>query len=475
MPDTKYLTQRSGLWLFRRRVPDDCRQIFNDNTFVVKSLETHNIREARAKRNQMVAEMDMLILKHRSTPDSESDTEYYKSMLALYISADHDALSEEYSQVMGKLEAVIGSKDIKPNLAHLVDQLPTMSESARSKVLADEHAKAQLEEIPDSDERVRAKALQNAYLGIQHDLAHTSLKDALKQHLDDNGHQLKANTHIQVKNSVSRFLSTIDKVDIPLKDIGRKMVKNFINVQQAHRSGSTVKNYVTFMSSIWKHAADLEDISGSNPFAGHKIEKDATQSFQLFEDDELATIFKETEKYKGHKDNFKYIIPRLGYVTGCRIEELCSLTCEQIVEDAETGISYIQVDEGKTKNAVRKIPIHDWVKDAVLAQKKAVGSGILFPLLETQRNDGKRGDKVSKWFGRLKKDVVTRDVKTGFHSFRVHVATNFERAEVAESTAVWILGHTRNLSLSYGLYSKGPTLGKLKEVIELLPVADGWG
>jgi integrase len=376
---------------------------------------------------------------------------------------------------MRKLEEVIGSKDMSPNLDHLADQLPTMSDGERSKVLAEEHAKAYIEQIPDADERVRAKALQNAYLGIQHDLAHTSLKDALTRHLEDNGHKLKTNTHTQIKKSVSRFLSTIDKVDIPLKDIRRKTVKNFINVQLAHRAGATVKNYVTFMSSIWKHAADIEDVSGSNPFAGHKIEKNVTQSFQLFSDIELSAIFKTTEKYKDHKENFKYIIPRLGYVTGCRIEELCSLTCEQIIEDIESRIAYIQVTDGKTANAVRKIPIHEWVKDAVLAQKKAVGTGILFPLLETQRNDGKRGDKVSKWFGRLKSDFVTRDVKTGFHSFRVHVATNFEQAEVAESTAVWILGHTRNLSLSYGLYSKGPTLGQLKEVIELIDVADDWG
>ena len=38
-----------------------------------------------------------------------------------------------------------------------------------------------------------------------------------------------------------------------------------------------------------------------------------------------------------------------------------------------------------------------------------------------------------------------------------------------ERTVVWLLGHTCNLSLSYGLYSKGMDVKQLKEAIDLIP------
>jgi len=440
----------------------------------MKSLETHHLHEARLRRNQMNAEFETMIHDHRKDDASISDSQYYRSLIASHLSDDEDILEKRYSLLTDKLDLLNRDKHIPPNLEHLANQLPTMSPTERQQLINEEQQKAYIEQIPDADERLQAKALQNAYLGIRHDLAHTSLKGALKQHLEDNGPNLKINTLTQIKKAVSRFLETIGKVDIPLKDIGRKMVKTFITAQLKERSGSTVKNYVTFISGAWKHAEDLELISGANPFAGHKIKKSPTESFQLFEDGELTAIFKATEKYNGTLDGYKYLLPRLGYVTGCRIEELCSLKCEQFMTDKDTDITYLEVLVGKTDNAKRRIPLHDWVVEDVRDQLQKVGTGYLFPTLTTQRNDGKRGDKVSKWFGRVKAKCTSGDVKQGFHSFRVHVATNLERGHVVESTAVWILGHTRALTLSYGLYSKGMNLSQLKEAIDVIPIDDAW-
>ena len=63
------------------------------------------------------------------------------------------------------------------------------------------------------------------------------------------------------------------------------------------------------------------------------------------------------------------------------------MTCEQIVTNEETGISYFEVLEGKTDNAKRKIPLHDWIADEVLELRNKLGTGLLFPSLTTQRLD----------------------------------------------------------------------------------------
>jgi len=440
----------------------------------MKSLGTHNLREATARRNQMNAEFERMVHDHRKVESDVSDSQQYRSLISMYVGASDDSLEAAYNKLTDRLQEVIGDKDIPINLDHLADKLPLMSQSERQLAVNEQQQKAYIEQLPNAEERVKAKALQNVYLGVRHDLAHHTINEALKQHVDDNGHKYKVNTLTQVKKSVSRFLEHLGKADVPLKDIGRRTVKTFITARLSDQAGSTVSAYVGYMSSIWQHADDLELTDGSNPFAGHKIDTSTTDSFQLFTDEELTAIFKSTEKFKGTKSDFKYILPRLAYVTGARIEELCQIKCEHIGTDETTGIDYFDIVDGKNKNAQRRIPLHDWMVDIVLEQKAKVGSGYLFPTLSNQRNDGKRSDAVSKWFGRLKKQIVKTEGKKGLHSFRVHMATNLERGLVLESTTVWVLGHKRSQSSSYGLYSKGPALRQLKEAVDVVPIDDAW-
>lgn len=480
MSDTKYLIERKGLWLFNWRVPKDCIDLFEGKKTITKSLGTHKLPEARLRRNQMLAEVEQQVHGHRQGKKSESraDTEayIYRENVKLLLNHDHDALDGAYEALCTKLDKLENAQGrVEPDLSDVENQLLHMSSEERSRVIKEAYLKSLVNLIPDPIERAQAKALQNVHAGIRHDLNHVTLCEALKLHHDDNEGKLKVNTLGQIKTAVERFLATIDKSDITLKTIGRMIVKDFIKEQMKERTGATVNNYVTFLSGIWNHAYDLELVEGDNPFARHKIDSTPTESYQMFEDDELAFFFKETQKFKDHPEyHYRYLIPRLGYVTGCRIEELCSLTCEQIITDEKTGITYFEVREGKTENAKRKIPLHDWIVDEVVELRDNLKSGLLFPKLTTQRRDGKRSDKVSKWFGRLKREQGLTKRSKAFHSFRVHVATYLERGGVPESTAVWILGHTRTASLSYGLYSKGMDLGPLKEAVSVIPVSEDW-
>ena len=52
------------------------------------------------------------------------------------------------------------------------------------------------------------------------------------------------------------------------------------------------------------------------------------------------------------------------------------------------------------------------------------------------------------------------------------MATALERAGIPESTATWILGHERRLSMTYGLYSKGLALDQLSEAVEKIELPD---
>jgi hypothetical protein len=363
MSDRKYLVLKSNTWSFNWRVPKDCKDVFGGKTFITKSLKTQSITEARFRRNQMLAEIEQQIQEHRR---GHSEAVNYRNAVRELVMMDKQSVWKEFVGHTQQINKMVSSGIKIETPEDLPDRLATLPEEDRIKLSANTVLSAFYDKMDDPAERARAKAVQQVALGYQSDLAHVTLKEALEQHLKDNGPRVKVNTRTQTRNAVARFLKFLDKPDVALKSIRRKQVHQFIIHSSELRSGSTVENYVSFFSTVWKHARNLEDVEGDNPFSEHKVERQ-TESYQLFDDVQLKAIFKETSKHKeSANDCYKYLLPRLGYMTGCRIEELCSLQCDQIVTDPDTAIIYLEVRTGKNSNAKRKIPLHDWVKDDVM-------------------------------------------------------------------------------------------------------------
>lgn len=138
------------------------------------------------------------------------------------------------------------------------------------------------------------------------------------------------------------------------------------------------------------------------------------------------------EKFKNPAD---YWVPLIGLYTGMRLEEICQLHCEDIYKD-EDGIWLIDICEEsndglhdkrlKTKNAKRKIPIHQELIRLGLIdylEQTRNDSVRLFPRLNRTENTNKYGKHVGKYFSNL---LQKKGVKNGksFHSLR-HTFSNF--------------------------------------------------
>ncbi|BFM11203.1 hypothetical protein R50072_13560 [Simiduia litorea] len=431
MSDTKHLIQRRGIWLFNWRVPSDCKDAFDGKTYLTKSLQTQSLREAQHRRNIALAECSKVVEEVRSAHAGDP-----KALFRLHLEnmkkTDHEDLAAAWSAVE--------------------DKTPT-----------------------DPFDISFKEALKVEYLGHVSELVKCSLKDTLKAYLEDRGNARSRSTVLKVNRAVKVFLEYIGKDDITIEAVTRKTVKSFIKDTGKHRKSATVKGIISMLSTCVKVAMDdgLIPDDYPNPFERHTIKGGDQESYDMFPPNKLKAIFELTEKYKNHPKLYhRYYMPRLGYTTSCRIEELASLQRAQVLE--ENGILYFWIAhkdratyKGKTVNAMRKIPIHSTLVEDIRALRDSGSSDLLFPILESKRRDGKCGDKYSKQFGEFKrKELGISERKQSFHSFRVHLSTGFERADVPENRAVWIMGHTRNLSLSYGLYSKGPSLEQLKADIE---------
>lgn len=160
--------------------------------------------------------------------------------------------------------------------------------------------------------------------------------------------------------------------------------------------------------------------------------------------------------------------------SGMRLNEICGLRTADVQE--EGGIQFFDVISSedrrhKTKGSQRRIPVHSTLN--------AIGFGEYLALVRKQKQeyllsglkaggpDQKRSWYISKRFTDLRRAVGIDDPGVVFHSFRNTVATALENAGVPESEAVHLLGH-KKLSMSYGLYSKGLSLERLRQVVEAI-------
>jgi integrase len=154
---------------------------------------------------------------------------------------------------------------------------------------------------------------------------------------------------------------------------------------------------------------------------------------------------------------------RLALVTGARLDELCSLRTSDVTKRPDGW--WISIREGKTKAAIRDIPLHESAAH-VLQRRRTSADGFLFSGLVPGGPDRKRSWNVSKAFGRYCTKLGLTDDGLVFHSLRKTFTEAMEAAEVPEPTTKIIVGHTRT-SLTYGHYSKGERVA-LRQAIRKL-------
>ena len=142
--------------------------------------------------------------------------------------------------------------------------------------------------------------------------------------------------------------------------------------------------------------------------------------------------------------------------TGMRIEEICRLRRSDIEADC------FLVREGKTQSAPRKIPIHSILIPMVQTKMCLPKDGYLVTGLKAYRD--KRSHSISKCFGTRRKQLGFDKRKYTFHSLRANFVTELDNLGIDLSIIQSLIGH-RQQSLVRSVYSGGPKIEKLREVI----------
>ncbi|MCS5707939.1 site-specific integrase [Candidatus Berkiella cookevillensis] len=236
---------------------------------------------------------------------------------------------------------------------------------------------------------------------------------------------------------------------------------------------TTINRALGVAASIWEYGKKNGYVK-ENYFKGLQLpkHKSAKEERLPFSDSDLKLLFG-TEMYHTGKYQkpFHYWIPLLGLYTGCRLNELCSLTKNDVVQEGD--IWYISINEAgekrvKNKSSIRKVPLHSKLAELGFIEFAKSSHGRLFPELKKVKDN--YSHYATKWFCRtyIKKCGID-DTRKVYHSFRHTVAQRLTNSNVPREIVGAILGH-HDASQTTGRYGDGFSLQILKEAIEKLNI-----
>lgn len=219
-------------------------------------------------------------------------------------------------------------------------------------------------------------------------------------------------------------------------------------------SSKSINDRLEAISSMFRWAT-REKILVDNPAIGLRVVDDTPEIEKVapFTIQDIQKIFFSGDyKRSEFKNSAQFWVPLIGLYTGMRLEEICQLYCKDVYED-EDGIYIIDINlndggindkELKTKNAIRKIPVHQYliergIKDFVVSMKKS-GENRLFPELKKSKSTNRYGKEITNWFSKLVKKKKIEGKKS-FHSLRHSFSQFYKEKGLKDEVYTQIFGH----------------------------------
>ena len=404
-PKNTHLKLRGNVWWYQRRVPLTMKRLYPDRDKFEFSLGTSDVIVARKLRDKFNGE-----LAHNSLTATNENAKRFRDIV-------REMTQEKLSN---------------PDWDAWVD--PDTLKARKDFVTLEAY------------ETVNGKRDHSTLYAF-------SFREALAEWIRGRGIQKTKDTVKKSEQSLGLFLDYHNVVDLPITQITRRMAYDFLRDLEQRNAKTTCQAHISRLKMVWKHAKDLGEIDGDNPFAEHTYTGESEDNkYQMYSPDELKQIM---HLLSQHPDKYKLLV-ELGIFTGCRISELCGLKKSNLMKLGD--VSYIFIETGKTSAATRNVPLNNELADALWREAKQLTDDD--PLL------GMTGKAASRWFSNFKTANITKDRTKAFHSFRVMFITALKRSDVSEYMSAEIVGHERGRTMSYGYYAKDSEIHKLHECTE---------
>jgi integrase len=270
--------------------------------------------------------------------------------------------------------------------------------------------------------------------------------------------------YIKCRKALDEFIDLVG--DIEPSKIDRRMAAQFISAYfklhpKAAKAtmGNKMGSLSTFHRWAWKKGL-MEEL---NPFKDYKIEPNEgvqTKSFEPFSQEDLVHIF--NQDWESHSPHARLLLALLT-ITGCRLNEIASLSWRRIIQDNEmtyitlipeataTDVFRVKEKQGEESqsSARREIPLH---KELILPKRPADPDAPLFPFTRS-RLTGKANSLAELAINHQFKNPSIRRLFPNeplkrVHSFRSSLARMLTEVNTPIDIKGWITGHKIKNALS---------------------------
>lgn len=485
------LIQKKGesTWYVRLAVPVDVQSSMGGKTVLIQSLKTGLRSEAMTRRLSVLAGWKAQFKAARDKRSNRGDG--WKERIA------GDA--HDFSQIIRQLKTDTALGESKPSLLNID---PADLEELRQAVFSNTESGQRRQA---EAEAVYAMQGKDGELAV-HDLAHKmalemwggliahandfSATEAEEMQIiltDPSAHKVKSPitkqriaTFRQYREARNVATKTIDQQQSKLEKLSAYLTKegkplDFDAVSawldSLKLASKTLTQYLLAGNTFWKWAVKhdtrwREDYRDkANPFENHELpqtrgKQRADRQRKDFQPKEIAELHA-AALAADHTTLADLIL--LGAYTGARIEELCQLRVEHLIEP--DGVASFDIVDSKTTAGIRVVPVHPALSSIVERLKEDSKDGYLIRS-DSKNKYGIRSDALSKAFGRLK-EAKGYGAQHVFHSIRKTVITQLVRAEVQGTLIAELVGHETG-TVTFDVYSQGASSFQKLEAISKL-------
>lgn len=490
MADNLIKKKGESTWYVKLAIPADVRKAFGGKAAFIQSLKTGLRSEAMNRRLPLLASWKAQIQAAREKRTSRGDG--WKDQIATSARVFADIFRQLKTDVaLGEVKEVDPSDPADIQDLHRV-VFNNSPDGMRRRAEADRICAMQGLEgdlaLHDFAHRLVLETFGEVVTSVQ-ELSPVEAAEMQGILIDPKAHQPKSpitkarlatfreyrETRKVAPKTIDQQESKLDKLSAFLKEKERSLDFDAVSawLDSLKLASKTLTQYLLAGNVFWKWAMKhdvrwREDFKDrANPFENHdlpqvrgKAKTDAQRKDFNLEDISKLHAAALTE---GHAILADLIL--LGTYTGARIEELCQLKAEHVIEP--DGIKSFDIVDSKTAAGIRVVPVHPALSalvDRLVEQSKG---GYLVPS-DSKNKYGIRSDALSKAFGRLKTTHGYGSQQV-FHSIRKTAITQLVRASVQGTLIAELVGHETG-SVTFDVYSQGATAAQKLEAISKLPL-----
>ena len=523
----KYLHRRKGVYYFRMRVPQDCVKQFG-TPFIRKSLRTQSRVEARKICNILTLHLGELFI--RVQCDMLTDERIHEIVTKIFTQAlvgfedirikkphqtseikkfiadfPKDKIKELITQnrtdlIMPIADFILDAenepidknsfqyKKLLRELLKMFAEICSIEQERSNGNFLNEYDKkfsytaTALEGFKKQDHPKPAITLSQLYEKFAHEqktagnwmpkteLDYQSYLETLIEIVTDiNVNQINTQLMLDYRDQLVKLPPNRKKI----KKYRDKSISEIINMKNVKTmSLRTVNCHLSFVSSLLRWGAKRGFLE-KNYAEGltYKRKSKASEERSAYETGDLMRIvnYIATNKGTGHPERFW--IPLIAMLSGIRLNEACQLYKEDIVEIDAIWCFDINANDDKKRvknlGSIRKLPIHPiLIQLGFVEYVQGVKSKHIWRNLRYDSKNG-YGNLFQKWYQRINRNIITKDKKKVFHSFRHAFTNNLKQQGVSGQLIAGIVGHATG-SITMERYGKSYNPQIMLEALEKL-------